>query len=40
MLLGQCNNALETKLQNRIKFREIECIGSVLKIIDAIKEET
>ena len=39
MLIVQCNDALKTKHQKRNDFRALKDGGSVLKIIDATKEE-
>ena len=39
LLLDQCDDVLKANLWNRSNFKTIEDGGSVLKLIDAIKEE-
>ena len=39
LLLGQFDDSLKSKLQNRSNFTKIKDDGNVLKLVNAIKEE-
>ena len=38
LLIGQCDNVLKEKLRNLRNFKTIKYGGSILKLIDAIRE--